>query len=478
MKDKVEIKTFLKPYHILLISLFLVPFLLKNSSIQLEKRKQQQIEKINHDNFNSKDIIENENLEVNSVRRLDFRSDSLKVCEKGSKDLAKYFETGDTQYVKLYQKKMEEETPEFIKEFIKIISDEPDSSYNVLFIHHISVILFLVFAIASIPGWGVCCACCCCNCCCYSCCKKPVCRLPFFIVVSIMNLSIIITSILALVNVNRIFVGISDTECSILRFINEVLDGESKTKYPRWGGVAAVIEKLNETTTIIKRMHEDPTISQIEQKKNIYNGEKATFENALKNACNNINGESTYSYNTDYILDIAKKFGKYEKNKFTEGSYADKWIKEANLTEDVGKSFTVFGEIISDGVFTGGDSAQELLLNVEDGMEGIKDMIGDVILNFSDEMDYAGRLMFKIIFSILLIWTILIEALLVLLYLFSMQKCIGNFKITVINFIIKILIHIFWNFFALMMVVIFLFGTFLSGVGFLGDDLFQIFFIL
>ena len=111
-------------------------------------------------------------------------------------------------------------------------------------------------------------------------------------------------------------------------------------------------------------------------------------------------------------------------------------------------------------------------------MEAIKDMIGDVILNFSDEMDYAGRLMFKIIFSILLIWTILIEALLVLLYLFSMQKCIGNFKITVINFIIKILIHIFWNFFALMMVVIFLFGTFLSGVGFLGDDLFQIFFIL
>ena len=54
-----------------------------------------------------------------------------------------------------------------------------------------------------------------------------------------MNLSIIITSILALVNVNRIFVGISDTECSILRFINEVLDGESKTKYPRWGGVAS-----------------------------------------------------------------------------------------------------------------------------------------------------------------------------------------------------------------------------------------------
>ena len=50
-------------------------------------------------------------------------------------------------------------------------------------------------------------------------------------------------------------------------------------------------------------------------------------------------------------MDIAKKFGKYENNKFTEGSYAHKWIKEANLTEDVGKSFTVFGEIISDGVF-------------------------------------------------------------------------------------------------------------------------------
>ena len=468
MKNKKNAIPYIKPYYVLLISILLVPFLIKISSIQVEKRKQEKVQsKILEVNNSAKTFLRN-------LRNLDFYSDSIKVCERSSEELKKYFETGDIQYVKLYELKEEEKPNDYILAFIDYLSNEGDSkeNFNKYIKHHILSILFFAVAIAAFPGWITCCACSCYNCCCCCCIKRPCCRLPIFIIISLMNALIIGTCLLGIINTDKIFIGLTNTECSLLSFINEMLEGESKTIYPRWGGVATVIERLNRTVVTIQEMSKDSTIYDTNAKKNAYKSEMQTFTNAIKSACNDINTESNYIYNS-YILDIAKNFGKYENNEFTEGSYADKWIKEANFSDNVENSYTVLGEIIVSNIDKGMEKAKSMIYDMQDGIEGVKDMIGESVLDFSENLDHIGRLIFMIIFSILLAFTVLIEVLLIFLYIFSVKKCIGN--CCCMNCCTKFLIHVFWNIFAIIMIVIFLFGTALTLVGSIGSDIFQIF---
>ena len=39
---------------------------------------------------------------------------------------------------------------------------------------------------------------------------------------------------------NHIFVGLANTECSILKFFDEVLEGESKDSLPKWAGIKGI----------------------------------------------------------------------------------------------------------------------------------------------------------------------------------------------------------------------------------------------
>ncbi len=81
MKD---IYPYIKPYYVIIISILLVPILIKNSQSKAEKRKQEKtIPKIIQENYSPK--------EKSILRRLDFYSDSIKVCERSSEELIKYF---------------------------------------------------------------------------------------------------------------------------------------------------------------------------------------------------------------------------------------------------------------------------------------------------------------------------------------------------------------------------------------------------
>ena len=466
MKGKKEIKRILKIYHLLFISIFFAPLIINNYSLAFEKRN---IEEINLNNSFNK--ISN----IPFKRELNFYEDSMKVCSKSSQNLAKYFETGDTQYVELYEYTSEKDPPEYIIALINTLSSEGDSeeNFNTYMRHHLPIIFFFVVALACIPLWIIWCTCCCYNCYCFNCCKKPECRLPFFIVVSIINLAVIITCIVGLSKTNGIFKGVINTECSILRFISEILEGESKNTLPKWGGVRSIIDMFDKTILHIEEMSSDEKKSEIRSKKNAYNAAKTNFINYLKEASSQIYDETNYIFDTNYILDIAKEFGKYENNEFTEGSFADKWIKEANFSDNIDKSFNVLGELIVSNVAKGMKKAEEFIEYMNDGIEVVKDMIGERILDFSEILDTIGKLIFKLIFSVLLIFCILIESLLIFLFLFSSRKCVGN--ICFMNFLVKTLIHILWNILALIMIGVFLFGTCLSLVGALGQDIFEMF---
>ena len=428
-------------------------------------------------------IIKSEKFNSNTIennafgRELEFYEDSIKVCNKSSENLVKYFQTGSVQYVELHSEEDPDNPPDYIKDLLDFLfnedlDEEQKNDKIVSYFNHIAAIFFFYFvALACIPGWIVCIFMCIYKCCCCCCCKKPECRKPFFIVVSIMNLAVTITCIVGLSKTNSIFNGVINTECSLLRFTSEVVDGESKSALPKWGGIDAILDILRRTSQEILEMSMDSTETDTEAKMIAYNNCKNQFEADLKQACNDISGENIYKYD-DYILDIAKDFGKYDndKNIFTNNSYADKWIKEAGITDKVEKTYNALGEVIHGETFIAMLIAQDFIEYVQSNMELIQLLLGEAILSISDVVDDYGRLTFNIIFGVLLGFSCFIEFLLIFLYFFSSRK----YHSCIMHFLIKILIHILWNIFALLMIVIFIFGTTLTIIGTFGEDFVEV----
>ena len=107
-------------------------------------------------------------------------------------------------------------------------------------IHKLPIFVFLVIGALTLPAWPIYCFCCC-NCCC-CCCKKPKCKIPCFIFTYIFYGLSVAICIYGLNQSNSVFFGIADTECSILKFFDQVLEGEIKESLSRWAGIDGINE--------------------------------------------------------------------------------------------------------------------------------------------------------------------------------------------------------------------------------------------
>ena len=206
----------LKPYHIILLSVALYPFLILNSNSVNKKREEEA--QLNEDH---------KFLEKLYLRKLDFKSDVDAICEKGSDDLKEYYKKGDPKLLEIDDEEIKsEDNPEYINSLINLVAGEGSIEENAkeYAMHLLPVIVFLALAFLSLPIWFIYCICCCSNCCCCCCCKKSICKIPFFIVAAAFYALVLGISVYGLSQSNSIFVGLADTECSLLKFIGEVLD--------------------------------------------------------------------------------------------------------------------------------------------------------------------------------------------------------------------------------------------------------------
>ena len=206
----------------------------------------------------------------------------------------------------------------------------------------IPLLVLFVIAILSIPGWITCCSCCCCcNCCCCCCCKKDKCKTPCFVLTFFCYGIVALICFYSLGKSNSIFYGMADTECSVLKSVDEVLYGETNQNPPFWGGIEGITDILDKLLGKIDVLKTNTPLN-----KNDINEKKPPFENALKtagdtinNGCSPSSGQTQdYCYNDGekiYKLDIAKNFGEVVNVGDIENikgepknSIADLWIKE------------------------------------------------------------------------------------------------------------------------------------------------------
>ena len=509
-------------YHIIILACVLSPLLVLNSNYVNIKREKNKLNKEKSQLFDT--IIYNRKLEEEEDNENLDGTD--KVCKKGSEELEKYYKTGDLKTIGLNNDPIkcednEEEYFKFLKKIIKMYlgggeGDEEDAESNdeshirnlqaeileqkddlIAYGKHIlPILIFLVIGILSLPGWLICCFCCCCNCCCCCCCKKPGCKIPCFIFTYIFYGLSVGICFYGLSKSNSIFVGLADTECSILRFFDQVLDGEIKEELPRWAGIDKVKDILDDITTQIDELNHG-TMNDLDHSISLIQGNKTIFKNKMEISGNKFfdSGEPN-KYSTDYskhydnlllngrtitgtyVLDIVKMFGKKieDGDGFTpENSILDIWEREYKIVEENADSYindakTSFREMMDESSGDIIDSLNEgktTLESIKDSFNDIKMEISDMIIDNSEIIDEYGKLGFKLVFGVLGLMNIGLGFFVLFICLCSGKVCT---KCCCCRCIFKFFTHLLWNILAILMFITFMIGFIFSIIGQIGND--------
>ena len=463
-------KPMLKYYHIFLLAIIICPFLISHSNSVNRRRKL---------------IKDHEFIKNLFLRKLDFKSDTDAICSKGSEELKNYYLTRDDESIGIKSDKIENKNKEnHVNALINLVASKGDINENAKeYVKHlIPVLVILVLTILSIPGWIFLCSCSCCGCCCCCCCKKNACKIPFYIITAALYAFVLGISVYGLSQSDSIFVGLADTECSILKFIDQVLSGEGENApKPYWAGVDTIKTILTETKENIANARSN-YVDKLSQKESQITTTKNTFYQTLNDQSISVNGNIKEINSKNYKLDIIIDFGTYSK---TEGLRDDPdcflqlYGKEFNLKDEnsqtlMGSIKDAFSDVVNEGNDAEGalNSGIEQIEPIKSSIDEVKNQISSVIIDYSDKIDKYGKLAFKIVFSALMVLDAAIAALMTLMLFFSFScfdKCCCCCRC-----LLKSLVHILWNILALLTVLTLLIGFLCTLIGTVGGDLISV----
>ena len=512
----------LKPYQILLIGMILTSLLILNSIFINNQKSKDQLYEEKSKLFDKIISIRNLN-EGNSKKKT-----SDDVCKLGSKELVDYYKTGDLSKIEIEEGKIKckESEEGYFKALLNIVTklvnekgksnssrsleenkinlDEVKDDAITYGKHIIPIFVFVVIAILSIPGWLICCFCCCCDCCCCCCCKKPGCKIPCFIFTYIFYALSVVVCIYGLSKTSHVFIGIADTECSVLKFFDEILDGEMKQDKPRWAGINGINGILDDLTTQINELsgstkrQADNAISEISvKKKNFVDDfvevDKKFYSNypteVVSFFSRNYNLYSFTSINNDgtsseelidgtYVLDIIKMLGKYDseaKRYKPDFCFLDFWQREYELVaenadeylEIAKSSFDTILDSKSEDIKGYLNQGKDMLTKIQNPIDDIKSSIADNILQNYESIENYGKTGSKLVFTVLGLMNIALAVLVLLICFCSGKSCTNC---CCCRCIFKFFTHLLWNILALLMIITFLVGSSFTLVGTVGYD--------
>ena len=508
-KEQKQFKEKLKPFHFILLSCFLVSVMLLNSNYVNNQREAIKSEKRSEELFSK--LIQKRKLENTN-------ENTEEVCSRASDSLNEYYKTGDLSEIDLDDKpiKCEDKDKSYMQTLIDLVREyaDDDSSdggsgtsndrlrnlkgdldTDKLIDYLMRVLpfaVFLVFSILAIFGWIICCVCCCCDCCCCCCCKKEGsnCKTICFFFTFVFYALVVAVSLYGLTQSKKIFVGLANTECSILKFFGQVLDGEIKEEKPKWAGISGINDLIQRLMNTIRELETgalttlENGIKNIDDNKHTFKGK---MEDAGKSFYNGNNYKSDYSKNyvgkgisnypleDTYVLDIVKTFGKKEENGYTKNSSLYFWNEEFSLVAENADDYLKtakkgFNEILNNSFSTVMNSLQDGIDNLDKitkPFTDANDEIGDILADYSESIDKYGKLSVTVVFSVLMVMNIALGVLIILIYLFSSQTCADC---CCIRCLFKTCTHVLWNVLALMLILSFLIGSLLGLIGTIGGD--------
>ena len=462
------------------------------------------------------------------------------VCSHASDELKEYYKTNDLSKIDLDNGAIEceDKNEDYMKALIGIVQklvegdrdnenendgDAPigdgnrrrnlrnlidkDTEENIKTYGHrvLALIVFLAFSILSLFGWIICCFCNCCNCCCCCCCKKTSCKIPFFIFTYLFYALVVAVCIYGLTQTNKIFTGLSNTECSFLKFFDEILFGEEKEERPKWVGIEGVINILNNLHDEIIQMRDDHLENELNSNLDNIDYERDSFMGSLKNSHLNFyqtNGETpkngycieynsadnkhiehegrTVNLEGKYCIDLLTIYGKYdsskeeEKDKYTGANriwYEEISIIDRETTSSLETARDSFSDILGDkltDIESGINNGIDKLDKLKNPFDNVYNEISDSIYDISEMTNDKGELIVKLVFYVLAFMNVALAILLLLICMCSGQNCVNC---CCCRCLCKLFTHLIWNILALLMIISFLIGSILALIGRIGGDM-------
>ena len=482
-----------------------------NSNYVNQKRAEEKLNKEKNSLFNSimskrllQEIISPDNDDVEPEK-------SKEICDRGSKELKAYYKSGDLSKIGLKNNNIdcEDKNEDYMKNLIDMVREvtgddenlEPMEGQKIFGINsnrlikyclrYLPFLIFFVIAILSIIGWMVCCCCACCDCCCCCCCcKKDGCKVPCFIFTYLFYALAIAACIYGLSQSNKMFEGLADTECSVLKLMEQVTNGESKVTTPKWIGIKGINDLLTDLSTNIDNL-KGTTISHLENQKNLIKAKKKEFNDEVKLFDKNCSSNGQYlndytktfsdlsdpKYNNKYVLDLIKMVGHRDNDNSDYPNLSFLYILNLEYSEIAGRtdgyietSETSFNNILkdkTDDIKKALDKAKNTLNKLKKPFDKYYDQISDILVDYSGDIDYYGKLGVKLALSILMLINVALAVLLLFICCCSLKACTSC---CCFRCLFKFCTHIFWNVLALMMVITLLIGSLFSIVGKVGND--------
>ena len=427
---------------------------------------------------------------------------STKICDKITTKLEKYFKTGDKSELGLEEDNTEEYGESYIKALINIVKhyyeekekkqtsntrilDGDDGSTGYMkdllkYGYHILPLL-VVFGIGilSLVGWIVCCCCTCFKCkCCV--CKKPKCKTTSTVLAIIFYIIVALVSFYALTEQSKIFSGLADIECSVLKFTDEVLYGENIKYPPYWAGIEKIAGLLNEIKTKTIELESAHILTKFNEKieaaigiegDNSNNGLKGVFETNLRHAEDTIFINGNYK-DGDYQLDIAHQFG----DENNPNSVYSLWMNEyGSITTkskpDMKEASDYFKNIFNNHLYNKFDEGIEKIQQLKKDFLSLKKLIADEIIDKADDIDKKGKLVYTLFFIFLMILCAAIVVFMLLLCCCSGELCTN---LSCCQCFCKFFLHFFWNLMAFIMFILFMGGSMFTISGTTGGDLVKV----
>ena len=548
-KERNKMISRLKSYHIIILGCILGCLLIFNSNYINEQKATMKLNKEKSELFDR--IISKRRLQEIQEGDEDVIYLTSEVCSHSSDDLKEYYQSGDltkidlepglieckdkdNKYVKALIGVLEgfikdedsSENPNTIpnnndnnsgnddpevRERLRLLSLDEEGKENIkIYVDRIlPMAVFLGIGILCIIGWLVCCFASCCNCCCCCCFRKEGCKIPCFIFTYIFYALVITVCIYGLTQTNKIFTGIANTECSFMKFFDDILDGEEKEETPKWIGINGVSNMLNSLYDTVEDMENSDLNANLESKIRDIDEERSNFMPELKSTYKNyytdrndgIDGvdpnvgyyveynndayikesdSTTINYNGKYMLDIFNLLGRYDNDKQNYTGYLYLWDREISeidnqasgtLNSAAGSFRNMLNENIGEikrGLHSGITSLEELRKPFDD----VYDVIADAIYDSSVYIDKYGKLSVQLVFGILAAMNLALGILVLLICLFSGKSCADC---CCCRCICKCATHIIWNLLAFLMIIAFIIGSLLSLLGAIGSDMMSVF---
>ena len=422
-----------------------------------------------------------------------------KICEKTSSKFSQYYRLDDKSILNMDDDNTEKYDSYYVKALInivryyydkkrekqndntRILSSDEDSSDNkkhvLKYAYHILPLLIVfgigILSIVAWIVWGIC-VCQKCKCCV---CKGEKCKTPSIVLALIFYVIVSLISVYSLVEEDKVFTGLADLECSILKFTDEVLEGENSPYPPYWAGIDNIRTILGQISSKINTLKPNTETNLLSLKGDVET-KIETFKTNLQAAGNTISAKYIKTYGSNqYQLDIANQFGTYDKannQASPENSVSNFWISEYNSLATKSKSemqhaIESFSTILNNDAITQSLSMADARLGeIKSEFKALKNLIADYILDNADKIDKTGRIVYALFFSLLIIFSVAIIVFMLLLCCCSGEVCTN---LTCFQCTFKYLLHIFWNIMALVMIILFMGGSWFTIAGVLGDDL-------